>query len=251
MFEYSLFIDVDRPGGLSCLMDGRASSALQDTPRVAQSDIFLLKLYFRKRGATTAPSTTADVDPGAIVFAGKKADNLGALTLLFSAIDFVAVGAEDDAHYEAVLDLTSDELSGAFGTEKSITARVDVELQNGDNTRRLTYQFDMIVSRQAYGGEANPMPGTPAYPPPSSLLTRSLAITTEIAEAAQEVVVDLSDLALGAAPAAVLPIVRSPSAEAVQIFAASVHTVTAEAATVCLSAAAPASGYTLQVLVIP
>ena len=171
MFEYALYIDADRPGGLSCLLEGKTSATVSETPRATQGDEFLLKLYFRRRGSPSEASTPADIAPSAIVFAGKKADNLGATTLLFSTASFVASGEGDDLRYEAVLNLNTPELDAAFGSEKSVAARVDVELQNTDNSRRLTYQFDWIISRQAYAGEASPTPGTPPYPHPSKLVT--------------------------------------------------------------------------------
>ena len=248
MFEYALYIDADRPGGLSCLLEGKTSATVSETPRATQGDEFLLKLYFRRRGSPSKASTPADIAPSAIVFAGKKADNLGATTLLFSTASFVAAGEGDDAHYEAVLNLNTPELDAAFGSEKSVAARVDVELQNTDNSRRLTYQFDWIISRQAYAGEATPTPGTPEYPHPSQIVTKVCGTIALDAGAGSATV---SGLDLGAAPAQVMLTLRAPSAEAPLLVCSVAGAPTADGFHVILSAPTPTEGYLIDWIVIP
>lgn len=248
MLEHALYIDADRPGGLSCLLQGKTSSAVSETPRAVQGDEFLLQLYFRKRGSPSAASTAATVSPAAIVFAAKKADNLGATTLLFSTAAFAPAGEGDDARYEAVLNLNTPELDAAFGTEKTVTARVDVELQNADNSRRLTYQFDWFISRQAYAGEATPTPGTPTYPHPSLIVTK-IRGTIELDEGADSA--EVENLGLSEAPAQVLLTLRTPSAEDPLLVCAVAGAPTAGGFQVVLSAPTPDEGYKIDWMVIP
>ncbi|WP_448579277.1 hypothetical protein [Thermosphaera sp.] len=248
MFEYSLYIDADRPGGRSCLLEGKTSAPLGDTPRVVQADAFVLKLYFRKRMSAGSPSTPAPVSPSAIILAAKRADDLSATTLLFSAADFSPAGEGDDRHYEAILNLHTPEMDAAFGTDKTMLARVDIELQNADNTRRLTYQFDLTVVRQVYGGEATPTPGTPPYPHPSLIITK-IRGTINLDEGSSSATVE--NLGLGAPPAQVLLTLRTPSAEAPMLACAVAGAPTADGFVVVLSAPTPSVGYKLDWLVIP
>lgn len=248
MFEFSLYIDADRPGGMECLLDGKTSSFAQAEPQLAQGDELLLKLFFRRRGAAGAASTAVQLATGAnIVFAAKKHGELTETTLLFSAASFVETGTGDDLHYEAALNLATSELEADM-TGDALSVRVDVEVQNGGNTRRLTYQFDMAISPQVYGGEADPTPGTPTYPNPDLIVTKNRG-TVEIPGGASSVTV--SGLALGAVPAQILPKVRKPTAGAPRIDGDVLDdTVTADGFTFELGAAAPAAGYKLDYLII-
>lgn len=174
MFEYSLYIDIDKPGGLSCLLDGKTSSQLQTEPMLVQGDCFTLKLFFRRRGVLGAASTPITLAAGSeIVLAGKHIDDLGAVTLLFNATSFAETGSGDDLHYEATLDLNTVELDAKVGTNKDISVRIDVEVEDAGNDMRATYQFDATVRHQVYDGEADPTPGTPAYPHPDLLYTKA------------------------------------------------------------------------------
>lgn len=249
MFEFSLYIDADRPGGMECLLDGKSSSFAQAEPQLAQGDELLLKLFFRRRGAAGAASTAVQLATGAnIVLAAKEEDGLAEATLLFSAAAFVETGTGDDLHYESALNLNTDELDAAITGGDPLPVRVDVEVQNGGNTYRLTYQFDMAISPQVYDGEADPTPGTPAYPHPDLIVTK-IRGTVAIPSGASSVAV--SGLALGAVPAQILPKVRKPTAGAPRIDGDVLDdSVTADGFTFELGAAAPASGYKLDYLLI-
>lgn len=162
-FEYSLFIDVDRPGGQPCLLEGKTSAALAGDPLLAQGDTFNLKLYFRRRGVAGAASTAVELAPGGIVFAGKHVDSLGEETVLFSASAFTVEGTGDDLRYACGLNLNTTELHAKIGTAKTLPVRIDVEVQDEVNGKRLTFQFDATVRHQVYEDEPPAEPALTYY----------------------------------------------------------------------------------------
>ncbi|MCX6996520.1 MAG: hypothetical protein NTV49_05420 [Kiritimatiellaeota bacterium] len=175
-----LFLNVAAPGGAACLLEGKTSSTRQVKPSFMQADCFPLNLYFRTPGTLGSNSTAVELAALTIVLGAKALDDLDAATLLFSASGFVAIGEGDELHYQAVLDLNTAEIVAALGSAKSMTARVNVEVETAGNAQRLTYQFDVTIQAQAYGGEAAPTPGTPIYPHPSLLLTKVEAAASYI-----------------------------------------------------------------------
>jgi hypothetical protein len=169
--KLALYIDVDSAGkGGTPLLDGKASSRAPSLPVFVQGDKVPLELYFRTV-ATSALNASAAVEiPAgtAIVLDGKlpsklaDADSLS----LFSSSAFAVAGADDDLCYQTTLDLTDDKIEAAFvaaPTVTSLTVRVDVELQNADNSDRLTFQFDITLKRQVYKGEPVTTGGAPSY----------------------------------------------------------------------------------------
>jgi hypothetical protein len=121
-------------------------------------------------------------------------------------------------------------------------------VQNAGNTRRLTYQFDLTVSHQVYGGEADPTPGTPPYPHPD-LIVQKIRGTVDLADDEDEV--EVTGLGLDEAPAQVLLTIRKPSAAAPLIVCGLVGDPTDDGFTVALSAEPGIEGYKLDYLVIP
>jgi hypothetical protein len=69
------------------------------------------------------------------------------------------------------LDLNTTALDTAFGTQPSLIITAEIEIQNPQNTRRISAQFQTRVLRQIYAGEGAPQPAPPAYPLPAALLT--------------------------------------------------------------------------------
>lgn len=94
----------------------------------------------------------------AIVFAAKSKADLVTGDVLFAAADFTASGTGETLLYEAQLDLNTAELVAAL-TTASLDVRCDVEVQNADNSRRITLQFDAVARLQVYDdGAALPLP---------------------------------------------------------------------------------------------
>lgn len=248
MFEHNLYIDIDRPGGLPCLLDGKASSLLQSEPQMVHADQFPLNVYFRRRGSAGAASTAVDLGAGkTLILAGKKSAVLATGETLFSAAGFEAAGEGDDLHYTADLNLNTGALATALGTENTLPVRVDIEIQTAGNAQRITYQFNLTISRQVYAGEPAPDEALPPYPHPSAIVTK-LRGTVDLTE--DDGGVTVTGLALGAVPAQVLLSLRIPSAGASLIPLALVGTPTADGFDVIFGAKIPAAGYTLDYLVI-
>lgn len=158
-------------------MDGKNSSPLNVTPTFIEADKFPLLLYFRKRSASTgAASAAQELDPtNNIIFACKKTSAITGTTLLFSATGFTKIGSGDDLYYQAMLNLYTPELTAAMTTvvaPYTLPVRIDIEIQNADNTARSTFQFDALIKKHVYAGESNPVPAAPLYPAPSQLMLR-------------------------------------------------------------------------------
>lgn len=169
-----LFIDVARPGGQTCLLNGAQSSAVTEAPRWMQGDEFAIRLFFRdvSAGIYTA-STAVTLDAGAEIVLAAKED-VDAEDLLFNATGFTAAtDATLGAYYGATLSLNTTELQDALAAAAdTLDALVDVEVQNADNTSRVTFRFAVKITQQVYANEADPTPGTPAYPAASTLMLK-------------------------------------------------------------------------------
>ena len=246
--DYDLYLDVAAPGGLACLLEGKASALRQDKPSYIQADCFPLNLYFRQSGAVGNNSTAVELAALNIVLGAKLLSALDDTTLLFSCTDFVSVGEGDDLHYQALLDLNTSEITAALDGQKSITARVNVEIETAENTQRLTYQFDVTIQKQSYGGEASPTPGTPTYPVPAQLVVK---LRGTVALTPGQQVILITGLNLGSAPAQILPSLRKPAAGADALSLNVLdNSLSTDGFAVELSAPVPAAGYNLDYLVI-
>jgi len=164
---YEFFVDVAKSGGVACLLSSRTGpDALGSEPSMVQYDAAPLKLYFRSRPASSVGATTAEqLAAGSLVLAGKHVDDLGAVTLLFSCVAFVVAGDGDTLHYLGNLSLTDPAIATKMAAANTLSVRIDIEWTSGDGLQRVTWQFDAVIRRQVYNGEALAIPGTPpTYP---------------------------------------------------------------------------------------
>lgn len=168
---FDLYVDVAAAGGPNPLLQGLNGSPLTALISWVQGDCFTLRIHFRLVAAGFGAATTAiAVDDGdEIVLAAKV--NASDAALVFSASGFEKVVSGSDIYYQASLDLNTVELAAAL-TGASLVVLVDLELQNNDNTRRLTFRFATTIIAQAYDGEGDPTPAAPAYPSPAALVTK-------------------------------------------------------------------------------
>lgn len=168
---FDLYIDTAAAGGPNPLLQATNGSPLTIPVSWVQADCFTLRLHFRSLngfGVTTTAVALAAGDE--IVLAAKAA--VADSTLLFNAMGFTEVTGGGDTYYQATLDLNTTELDTAL-TGSTLTALVDVEVQNADNTARLTFRFSVTIVAQAYDDEADPTPGTPTYPAPSAVMVKN------------------------------------------------------------------------------
>jgi hypothetical protein len=166
-----LYIDVDVRGG-NPLLDGKTSAPLAAAQYFIQADKFPLQLYFRKRSATTG-GTSAATELAAtdnIVFSGKETAQITGATPLFTISGFAVFGSGDDLCYQAVLNLDTIPLRAAMTSVPTLAITIDIEVQNADNSERFTFQFTATIKKQAYNGEAIPLPGAPLYPAPNQIM---------------------------------------------------------------------------------
>jgi hypothetical protein len=127
------------------------------SPTLIQGDHLTLRLHFCR--FTSAGLEIVDLPAGsAIVFAGRLRDEIESGDILFAADTFTVSGTGDDLLYYADLDLNTTELDEAIGSEAQLIVRCDVEVQNADNSRRMTLQFDATVRHEVYAeGAAVPV----------------------------------------------------------------------------------------------
>jgi hypothetical protein len=245
--EQDLFIDIDAPGGAACLLDGKSSNGLQNSPTYIQADCFPLHLYFRARNGAGTPSDNIDLATLNILLGAMVAP--ADASEIFSANSFVSgVDADGDTYYAAALNLDTTELATALSGKKSITATVTLEIENPDNSARLSYQFQVTIQATT-SGATSPTPATPAYPAPSLLVTK---IRGTVALTSGASVIAVTGLNLPSVPAQVLLTIRKPTAGAdnVPIGGVADDSLSVDGFSVALTAAVPTSGYKLDYLVI-
>lgn len=167
-----IFIDLAQ-WGAGHLLDFEASTARDRSGsfQIHLADCFLLQVCFVDRSV----SNTALVSlPSGyqIVVAGKKlTSSAPAGDVLFNASGFGAFTDGSITGYEAVLDANTAEFSAALGSASEIDIQLDVEIQNGANTRRITLPIACKGLPQSYAGEGSPTPAEPVYPSPSAIRT--------------------------------------------------------------------------------
>ncbi len=167
---YKLYIDVAQAGGPNCLLNGTAGAPRTQDVQWMESDAFALRLYFRELNGLAATTSVALGTGDEIILAAKATP--ASATLLFSALTWTKVTSGSETYYEALLDLDTTELNAAV-TTSNLTVVVDVQVQNSDNSRRLTFRFSAVITPQVYGGESDPTPATPTYPSPSAIMVKN------------------------------------------------------------------------------
>jgi hypothetical protein len=249
--QMNLYLDVNAVGtALSPLLsvEADAVSRAPGKPVFIDNDHFDLNIYLRESisGVWTAVELAATDE---IVFAAKVKGSLSAASALFSATSFSEAGTGDDLHYTAALDLNTDELEAALASAATADIVCDCEIQNADNSRRVTLQFEAVAADDAYDGdEGASTAGDPVYPVPENIVTK-ICDTESIADAASSVTIDISSYALAAAPAQVLATVEKPSSSDLNLFAV-VRSRSATEIVIDLSAAVDSANYKLHWLAI-
>ncbi|NQT92553.1 MAG: hypothetical protein HQ559_07320 [Lentisphaerae bacterium] len=147
-----------RTGNAMLLIEG-TSVRESVTPIMVEGDKFTLRLFFRKKLATGGVETVELPSSSVLGFAGKLATRIGTGDPLLACESFAFDGEGDAANWQGTLDLNTVELAAAFsGEEKQIAVTCDLEIQNADNSERITLQADIIIRRQVYDGETGPTP---------------------------------------------------------------------------------------------
>lgn len=154
-----LYLDVAKfaSGANPLLAVDGGSVRANGSPVLIQGDHLTLRLHFCR--FSSAGLEIVDLPSGsAIVFAGRARDAIESGDILFAADTFTVSGTGDDLLYSAELDLNTAELDAAIGTDAQLIVRCDVEVQNADNSRRMTLQFDATVRHEVYSeGAAVPI----------------------------------------------------------------------------------------------
>lgn len=151
-----------------------------------EDDRFPVRLRFADIAAINGAGATATrLDVGDVIILGARAIR-GTGNPLFGVTDFVetVVPADEendlpaDYYYDAILNIDTSAMETVFGANQTALVWIDVEVQSPDpeggaEPLKLTWQFQVTIVRQAYGGEALPTaPTTITYPAPGLLALR-------------------------------------------------------------------------------
>lgn len=168
---YDLYVDVAKPGGPACLLNGTSGAQRTAAPEWMEGDSFVLRVHFREVGGLAVTTSAVELATGdELILAAKT--SISATELLFSATSWTKVSASGDIYYQTTLNLNTTEMGTAL-TGASLSAVIDLEVQNSDNTSRITFRFNATVNKAVYDGESDPVPGTPDYPSPSAVMVKN------------------------------------------------------------------------------
>ncbi len=153
------------------LVVSRDSNSRLGTLTLHQGDRFTISLWLLdETGSAVTPLEVAamDADYTHISVAARATADLDE-DLLFSATAFAEVGEDDELHYEATLNLNTEQIAALFtsDTTKTAAALLDIELSNDAGDKRLTVvgQWPVTIQRDIYiGDEVAPDDADPAYP---------------------------------------------------------------------------------------
>lgn len=144
-----LYLNLSRTHG-NVLMRSETDPTAAVVPQWVEGDRFTLRLHLFETLASGSLSRVELAENSVILLGARVKRGRG--VLLFGAGGFAEVDNDGDKHYEATVNLCTAELVDAFGTEQAIQVAVDVEIQNADDTSRLSLPFLVNVVRQARAG---------------------------------------------------------------------------------------------------
>ncbi len=252
--QLNLVIDVDAIAADNAIRphkgDG-APSAIAGSLRavLVAGDLVRFRIFFWSSSLSQNVRLTAGLQ---VVICAKN--NVNPTAKLFEATGHteVNIGTVEEPvwAYDLLVSLHTNELATDLATLHSLIARTDIELADAGGGEPTTWRFLPTILKQMYEGGTLPTPAEPPYPASAAVLTTDHLITAEISQDATEITLDLSGFELDAPPAAVLPIIRRPSAGAPRIVAVDFYGATASQVTVGFSAAVPTAGYYVSALII-
>lgn len=158
----SIYIDIDRPGGQACVLNGTQGGYRASPHGFMQGDKFTLRVYPRTvSSGIGALTTSVQLAAGSKVVFSAKA-SAASSTTLFGIEELEAPGSPTDPYYyEGLLDLNTAELATALGSAQSLNVVADVEIQNADNSERLSFRIPITITAQVYDNELPPVaPGS-------------------------------------------------------------------------------------------
>lgn len=157
-----IYIDGDRAGGMECALDGKTSSLVAIRPAMMAGDVLTLDIYFRRRAANGTASAALELPSGSVIaVAGKASNAMNVTDLLFLGGSFTLTGTgTDDARYSGTVDLNTSNIAAAMAalsaSDKFISVQMDIEVQNSDDTGRMTFRTEVYLYRQVYNESEAP-----------------------------------------------------------------------------------------------
>ncbi len=155
----SIYFDLDRPGGQVCVLNGTQASYRNERHGFMQGDVFKLRVYPRiLANGIGAETTSVELGSGSKVVFSAKASPASATTL-FGIEELAAPETPASPfYYEGTLNLNTSELADALGSLASLDVVADLEVQNADNTERLSFRIPLRIHAQVYDNEIPPVP---------------------------------------------------------------------------------------------
>lgn len=170
--EQDLHIDLSDTG--ATVLDVSANG-LQDRSREIVwrvGDNFDLNIFLYDRTSTT-PSTPVELPEDRYILLGAKLSTDGVVSgsALFGAASFEKATKNSKTCYRAAIPLDDPALASALSGKASIQVQVDLEFENGSNTRRITKSFNVTIKPESFANSYTPVPATPEYPSPEAIIT--------------------------------------------------------------------------------
>lgn len=169
-----LYVNADISAGQRLFTTATSANPLAAWQATA-GDRFILRVHWRLRAqAQSAPTVPAKLPAGAQMVIGVKPANALGGDLLAFVEEFTEVEDDGVFHYEAIANFNTSEILAAFNGQSSLRCQADLEIQNADNTKRLTHRLPLNIFQQAYSGlEGEPVDGDPPYPPPGQVVVKN------------------------------------------------------------------------------
>lgn len=157
---YNLYLDLNAVGKTNPLLAGTSSSPLGATVRWVQGDKFTLRIYPRTTAGVATASTSVQLESGSAVKIAAKAAKSDS-SFLFLTTSFTEVNDSGTYYYYGTIDLSTAEIATALTSADSVTALVDIEIQNSGNTERATFPLEITIVKQVYDSASAPTAATP------------------------------------------------------------------------------------------
>lgn len=169
-----IFLNVSGKQNPANFFSDIASASEAPEQQAVQGDRVCQQLWLCEPADTQGQPNKTLFASGGIVCVIKAYPDARRVLAITSAFRLGAEATEARPYYEAVLDLNTKEIAGAFREDAAtIRATLEIELQGPGNTTRKTFQRPITIFRQNHqGDEAPPVSAGETWPAPGTIVTQ-------------------------------------------------------------------------------